>query len=48
MFGDPMTYQGKFELSNVYIPDPGNASAALRFTDIYNQQYWTPEMILVR
>jgi len=46
MFGEPMTYRGEFELSNVYLPDPENASATLRFTDIYNQQYWTPEMTL--
>ena len=39
--GECMTYDGSFAISNVYV-DSSRASAMYRFTDIYNNQYWTP------
>ena len=42
--GDPMTVTGELTISNVYLPDEDAASAMYRFTDIYNQHYWTPVM----
>ena len=41
LIGDPLTYTGNHEISNVYI-DADNAQATYLFTDIYNQEYWTP------
>ena len=41
--GDAMTYDGSIEISDVYI-DAQRANATYRFTDIYNQTYWTPVM----
>ena len=41
--GDPMTVTEDMVISNVYI-DRGAASATYRFTDIYNQTYWSPVM----
>ena len=41
--GDPMTVAGDLVISNVYI-DREAASATYRFTDIYNQTYWSPVM----
>ena len=41
--GDAMTYDGSIEISDVYI-DAQHANATYRFTDIYNQTYWTPVM----
>ena len=38
-----MTYDGSIEISDVYI-DAQRANATYRFTDIYNQTYWTPVM----
>ena len=38
--GDPMTVDGELTISNVDVP--GQLSAAYRFTDIYQQEYWTP------
>ena len=29
-------------VSDVYLPDPSKALITYRFTDIYNQAYWTP------
>ena len=40
MLGDPMTVSGELTISNVDID--GDYSAAYRFTDIYQQNYWTP------
>ena len=40
LFGDPIKYNGKHEISNVYI-DKDAAVATYLFTDIYNQEYWT-------
>ena len=39
---DPFTYDGTFEIENTTIA--GKTSAAYRITDIYNQNYWTPQM----
>ena len=39
--GETCTYTGSEVISNVYI-DASAAQATYRFTDIYNQQYWTP------
>ena len=41
MLGDRMIVDGELSISNVYI-DASAANACYRFTDIYNQQYWTP------
>ena len=39
--GEPMTVSGTLEVSNV---DVGNGPVSLcyRFTDLYQQHYWTP------
>ena len=41
LMGDRMTVQGELTVSNVYI-DKNAANATYRFTDIYNNDYWTP------
>ena len=41
LFGDPMTYYDGMVISNVYV-DADRLDACYRFTDIYNQYYWTP------
>jgi len=43
MLGDPMTVDGTLTISNVYLTDY-TLSACYRFTDIYQQSYWTPEL----
>ena len=43
LMGDRMTVDGELTISNVYI-DSEAANATYRFTDIYNQEYWTPVM----
>ncbi len=44
MLGEQYTVNGKPKISNVYLPDGTKTSAVFRFTDIYGQNYWTPEM----
>ena len=39
---DPILYTGEEEISNVYITNSGTPNACYLFTDIYNQEYWTP------
>ena len=39
--GEKMTVSGELSISNVYI-DASKAQPTYRFTDIYQQQYWTP------
>ena len=41
-FGSPITVSGELTVSDVYLPDASKALATYRFTDIYNQAYWTP------
>ena len=41
MFGDQMIYREGMQISNVYL-DADALQACYRFTDIYNQHYWTP------
>ncbi len=41
MLGDQMIYRSGLEISNVYL-DADALEACYRFTDIYNQHYWTP------
>ena len=41
-FGNPITVKGAIQISNVYLPDKTKALVTYRFTDIYNQAYWTP------
>ena len=41
LLGEPMVCDGELTISNVTI-DAAAAQAVYRFTDIYNQQYWTP------
>ncbi len=40
-FGEPMVYNGDLKISYVYIGTE-NTEASYRFTDIYQQHYWTP------
>lgn len=43
LLGEPVTFTGDpLEISNV--PLEGQMQATYRFTDIYNQHYWTPPM----
>ena len=39
--GEPMTVDGALEISNVDVGS-GAVSLCYRFTDIYQQHYWTP------
>ena len=41
--GDRLTVNGELSISDVYLADE-TVSATYRFTDIYNQTYWTPVM----
>ena len=41
-FGKALTVNGAIQVSNVYLPDKTKALVTYRFTDIYNQTYWTP------
>lgn len=41
MMGDEIVLSDNYEISNVKIKD-GDTLATYRFTDIYNQYYWTP------
>ncbi len=41
-FGKPLTVSGAIQMSSVYLPDKTKALVTYRFTDIYNQTYWTP------
>ena len=38
--GEPLTYSGDHQISNVYLTSP--ALASYLFTDIYAQEHWTP------
>ena len=40
MFGERLVVDGELMISDVYI-DEDAADLTYRFTDIYNQQYWT-------
>ena len=42
MLGDSIEVSGELEISNVYLPDSDSAAASYKFTDMYNQSYWTP------
>ena len=42
MLGDQWVYDGTYTVNDVYIPDAQYASAMFVFTDIYNNEYWTP------
>ena len=42
-FGSPVTVgEGGLTVSDMYLPDASKALVTYRFTDIYNQAYWTP------
>lgn len=42
-FGNSLTVdEAGLTVSDVYLPDPAKALITYRFTDIYNQAYWTP------
>lgn len=43
LFGDQMIYRDGMQISNVYL-DADALQACYRFTDIYNQHYWTPAL----
>ena len=40
MIGDQLIYSGNEQISNVYLTD--DATATYRFTDIYDNSFWTP------
>ena len=40
-FGDPLTYTGDHEISNVYLTQ-NDYTAAYLFTDLYHREFWTP------
>jgi len=40
--GDPMTVSGELQVSNVYVGE--ETCATYLFTDLYQQEYWTPVM----
>ena len=42
MIGDQLIYRGDEQISNVYLTD--DATATYRFTDIYNNSFWTPSI----
>ena len=42
--GEAMTVTGDMEISNVYLGD-GPKNIMYRFTDLYQQHYWTPALI---
>lgn len=44
MFGEQYVVNGTPRVSDVTIPSNIDTSAVYRFTDIYGQNYWTPEM----
>ncbi len=44
LLGEQITVGGTLQVSNVYLPEGSKVSAVYRFTDIYGQHYWTPEM----
>lgn len=39
--GKAVTVKGELKLSDVYLPEPANAVITYRFTDLYQQTYWT-------
>ena len=41
-FGNPITVQGEVQVGNVILPDASKMLVTYRFTDIYNQAFWTP------
>ena len=41
-FGEAVTVSGALSVGDVYLPDASKCLATYRFTDIYNQAYWTP------
>ena len=41
---DPMTYGDGLEVSWMTLDNPDAVSAMYRFTDIYNNNYWSPEI----
>ena len=42
LISDPILYTGEEEISNVYITNSGTPNACYLFTDIFNQEYWSP------
>ena len=44
LLSEQMTVTDEMTISDVYLPSPTRANATYRFTDIYNQTYWTPVM----
>ncbi len=42
LISDPIVYTGEEQISNVYITGSGTPNACYLFTDLYNQEYWTP------
>ena len=44
MLGEQYVVNGTPTVSDVYLPTGTKVSAVYRFTDIYGQHYWTPEM----
>ena len=42
--GDPITVNGGLRIADMTIPSDMKVSAVYRFTDLFGQTYWTPEM----
>ena len=42
--GDPITVKGALSVADMTIPSDMKVSAVYRFTDLFGQTYWTPEM----
>ncbi len=40
--GEDIVYDGELTVSDMYLSDPANTSAAYLFTDIYCGEHWTP------
>ena len=41
MLGDPMKVTDQMNITETVIGEPSEVKALYRFTDIYNQHYWT-------
>ena len=44
LLGEPMTVKSNMQISDVDV-GKGNVKITYRFTDIYNQEYWTPALV---
>ncbi|MBO7600306.1 MAG: hypothetical protein J6S95_04050, partial [Lachnospiraceae bacterium] len=40
--GEPMTLGDTIEIANIDLKDKSKINAVFKFTDLYQQNYWTP------